>query len=474
MHTQGNNLAMRPAKGPAKAGDGVYQEFYHNSQGQRINSDAVIVEALRKQYPELHLTIIPMYNCDFLGYTSSGQARAVPADTDDGLSQTLKWRCYSSPARRLDGLSGYVYDEVKFGKYFYTWKEHEYILYVVDGGIGNYTEEINYLLGSSKESTEALLEAAGQYGNELHDEVLVYDGGYWQKSRELWRSVQGSLWENVILDPAMKKAIIGVVDTFFNSREKYQKLKVPWKRGIIYYGPPGNGKTISIKAMMHTLYDRPDPIPTLYVRSLVSFSGPESSINAIFSRARQMAPCFLVFEDLDSIITDAVRSYFLNEVDGLKSNDGILMVGSTNHLDRLDPGIAKRPSRFDRKYLFPNPNFEERMQYCEYWRRKLADNKSIEFPAKLNGEIASITKEFSFAYMQEAFIAALLAIAGEEEQGEEQLPTIDGQTTFEDPTDLVLVENTKDDDLNRYVLWRQLKIQIKILRAELGDEEQIA
>ena len=60
----------------------------------------------------------------------------------------------------------------------------------------------------------------------------------------------------------------------------------------------------------------------------------------IFQKARQEAPCYLVFEDLDSIVSDNVRSYFLNEVDGLKRNDGILMVGSTNHLDRLDPGIA--------------------------------------------------------------------------------------------------------------------------------------
>jgi SpoVK/Ycf46/Vps4 family AAA+-type ATPase len=68
--------------------------------------------------------------------------------------------------------------------------------------------------------------------------------------------------------------------------------------------------------------------------------GPEGSIKAIFLKARQCAPCYLIFEDLDTIVTDQVRSYFLNEVDGLKSNDGIFMIGSTNHLERLDPGIS--------------------------------------------------------------------------------------------------------------------------------------
>lgn len=41
-------------------------------------------------------------------------------------------------------------------------------------------------------------------------------------------------------------------------------------------------------------------------------------------------------------MTDSVRSYFLNEIDGLQSNDGIFIVGSTNHLERLDPGISVR------------------------------------------------------------------------------------------------------------------------------------
>jgi len=82
--------------------------------------------------------------------------------------------------------------------------------------------------------------------------------------------------------------------------------------------------------------------------------------------ARRMAPCLLVFEDIDSLVSPMVRSYFLNEVDGLESNHGILMIGSTNHLERLDPGIAKRPSRFDRKYLFDVPTREERIQVSPF------------------------------------------------------------------------------------------------------------
>lgn len=240
---------------------------------------------------------------------------------------------------------------------------------------------------------------------------------------------------------------------------------------------------------MHSLYSRKDPIPTLYVRSLRSFGGPEYSLNQIFSLARRYAPCYLVFEDLDSIVTDEVRSYFLNEVDGIKPNDGILMVGSTNHLDRLDPGIAKRPSRFDRKYLFPNPNEAEREQYMHYWQGKLADNEDLEFPDKLCPAVAQITDGFSFAYLQEAMVAALLAIAREpddsagrfclecmESHGKAQGVSCDRAahhpfTGLYDWVWKVRRVDEDDRDLDQYVLWRELKKQIRILREEMGDDK---
>ena len=61
----------------------------------------------------------------------------------------------------------------------------------------------------------------------------------------------------------------------------------------------------------------------------------------------------LILEDLDSLINDKNRSFFLNQLDGLENNDGLLVIGSTNHYDRLDPAITKRPSRFDRKLFVP-------------------------------------------------------------------------------------------------------------------------
>lgn len=83
---------------------------------------------------------------------------------------------------------------------------------------------------------------------------------------------------------------------------------------------------------MKALTARPNPISTQVIKTLAQRSfGPQMSARQIFTKARQTAPCLLLFEDIDSLVTDQVRSYFFNEVDGLEDNQGILMIGSTNN-----------------------------------------------------------------------------------------------------------------------------------------------
>ena len=151
------------------------------------------------------------------------------------------------------------------------------------------------------------------------------------------------------------------------------------------------------------------------------------------------------------------------------------MVGSTNHLDRLDPGISKRPSRFDRKYYFPNPDYAQRVQYCQFWQGKLSDNKDIDFPDKLCDSIAEITDKFSFAYMQEAFIASLLAIASH--GGKEAKEIARRWAGPQDPMQSVDLQShmtgggSEDPDMKHLVLWVEMQKQVKILRDEMEEKK---
>ena len=175
-----------------------------------------------------------------------------------------------------------------------------------------------------------------------------------------------------------------------------------------------------------------------------------------------MAPCLLVFEDLDSLITDQVKSFFLNEVDGLEDNNGLMMIGSTNYLERLDAGISKRPSRFDRKYHFSLPAAPERTQYCNFWRAKLAKNKNIDFPEKLSAAIAELTDGFSFAYLKETFVTALLIIVGAQRGSSKQLENLPEKTGAEIA------------DLDHVLLWRVIHKQVQSLRVEMEDARKSA
>ena len=185
-----------------------------------------------------------------------------------------------------------------------------------------------------------------------------------------------------------------------------------------------------------------------------------------------------------------MRSFFLNEVDGLQSNDGILMVGSTNHLDRLDPGIAKRPSRFDRKFFFPDPDLGQRVKYCHFWQDKLkkGGNEDVKFPDKLCIAIAKITDGFSFAYIQEAFVAALIVIAGAREADAQSgiradkvpldewqfVEREDAQAADAGAADAERRGGGDDEEpgLDKYLLWRVIKKQIAVLRKELNDKAE--
>ena len=64
----------------------------------------------------------------------------------------------------------------------------------------------------------------------------------------------------------------------------------------------------------------------------------------VFARARRSAPCLVVLEDLDSLIKDENRAFLLNELDGFADNEGVVVIASTNHPEKLDPAILDRPS----------------------------------------------------------------------------------------------------------------------------------
>src|SRR3989442_4448545 len=93
-------------------------------------------------------------------------------------------------------------------------------------------------------------------------------------------------------------------------------------------------------------------------------------MGTVFARARMTNPCLMVFEDIDAMIDDENRSFFLNELDGFESNTGLVVLATTNHPDRLDPAILDRPSPLDRQYHFNLPATGGRFTYATAWNNQ--------------------------------------------------------------------------------------------------------
>jgi AAA+ superfamily predicted ATPase len=130
-------------------------------------------------------------------------------------------------------------------------------------------------------------------------------------------------------------------------------------------------------------------------------------IGDVFTRARRIAPCVLVLEDIDGLFDPEGLAFFLNELDGFAENAGIVTLGTTNHPDRLDPALLDRPSRFDRTYAFDLPGVDERRRYLELRNERLVAEQRLS--AEVIRELSEATDGFSFAYMKELVLGALLS-----------------------------------------------------------------
>jgi AAA+ superfamily predicted ATPase len=264
-----------------------------------------------------------------------------------------------------------------------------------------YRRRHHWIIADDKKTAEEFFEAVCEWSCEVRGEILVYQDGFFQKSRKLFRSIKDATFDNLILPESLKAEIQNDFGQFFQARELYDRYRIPWRRGAIFIGPPGNGKTHTVKALINRLGK-----PCLYVRGFKSEYGTEQENMAeVFKRARMTTPCLVVLEDLDAMIDDENRAFFLNELDGFDSNTGVVVLATTNHPEKLDSAILDRPSRFDRKYYFHLPADNERRLYIESW------NEQLELELRVSQSAAATlvreTKGFSFAYLKELFVGSL-------------------------------------------------------------------
>ncbi|KAM1259495.1 hypothetical protein ACFX2J_038803 [Malus domestica] len=189
--------------------------------------------------------------------------------------------------------------------------------------------------------------------------------------------------------------------------EMFEKFGMSPSKGVLFYGPPGCGKTLLAKAIANECQ-----------ANFISIKGPElltmwfgeseANVREIFDKARQSAPCVLFFDELDSIATqrgnsvgdaggagDRVLNQLLTEMDGMNAKKTVFVIGATNRPDIIDPALL-RPGRLDQLIYIPLPDEASRLQIFKACLRKSPISKDIDLAA-----LARYTRGFSGADITE-------------------------------------------------------------------------
>jgi DNA replication protein DnaC len=259
---------------------------------------------------------------------------------------------------------------------------------------GNQNEdEISFFVIVSKNNYEAYLSLRNDFDawvqerdrSNLH--IRVIDG-------EDIPYTKDSSWDELFLPEDIKTELKDLVESFLASQEFYKESKIPWKRGVLLFGQPGNGKTSIIRTIVSEYNFKP-----------VTFV-PGANADALretFYYAEEQSPSLLYIEDLDSLIENGLDiSTFLNLLDGISAKNGLLVIATANDVRKLKSNITRRPSRFDRKFEIPLPNQEMAYIYLKRWFGNIIDVKKCRELAKL-----AVKHELSYAYLKDLYVSSV-------------------------------------------------------------------
>jgi transitional endoplasmic reticulum ATPase len=218
-------------------------------------------------------------------------------------------------------------------------------------------------------------------------------------------------WEDIGGLQQVKEELTEAIEWPLKHANLFAEVDVQPPKGILLYGPPGNGKTMIAKAVAATSE-----------ANFISIKGPEliskwvgeseKGVREVFRKARQAAPCVIFFDELDAVaprrgssegdghVTERVISQMLTEIDGLEDLKGVVVIGATNRPDIIDEALL-RPGRFDRLLEVPPPDKDARKHIFQIHTKK----KPLESDVNLDN-LVEMTEG-----MTGADIAALVNVA---------------------------------------------------------------
>lgn len=241
---------------------------------------------------------------------------------------------------------------------------------------------------SSPETTDSL--PAGFYrGVELRECIGI-------------EKVDVSLDELIDLNTKTHEVLMNDFVTFWEKEQMMRERGFSHRRGILLFGPPGSGKTSVINILAKKLIKEKNGIV------LIGDTHPTLVRGALklIRKLEPTRPMILLFEDIDAMVEKEKNgSEYLSILDGQDTESSLVVIATTNYVERLEERIKDRPGRFDRVWLVDNPSFDVRMQFI---KSKGLDEEMCESWAKR-------TEGWSLAHLKELIIATEVLGEGVEE-----------------------------------------------------------
>ncbi len=213
-------------------------------------------------------------------------------------------------------------------------------------------------------------------------------------------------WEDVGgLDDAQMRLKEGV-ELPLKDPDAFRRLGIRPAKGFLLYGPPGTGKTLLAKAVAREA--EANFIATKSSDLLSKWYGEsEQQIARLFARARQVAPCVIFIDELDSLVparggamgepqvTERVVNTILAEMDGLEELQSVVVIGATNRPNLIDPALL-RPGRFDELVYVGVPDKAGRERILRIQTEKMPLASDVDL-----GSIADQTQRYTGADLED-------------------------------------------------------------------------